>query len=580
MEHVIVRCLVGLTVLLALLCAAPARADQQWQFKREFLPHLVTAVPDILKSHDKSTGRFGSGIWIVTDQNVIWPLAVAWAIEDPANPYFHDDEVLEAIMSGGDALIADADASGMWEFRKKDGSTWGPIYMPWTYSRWIRAYGLVKGAMPPERRAKWEAALVKGYTGIANRELAGRALNIPAHHAMGLYHAGQLFDKPEWREQASAFLRRVAGEQDPAGFWTENFGPVVNYNFVYVDALGVYHAMSGDDDVLPVLERAARFHTLMTYPDGTWVETVDERNQYSADVHIPNVGFTFSPDGRAYLKQQWQHAAKRKKKVAADLAASMVLYGQEGEVPALARPLDHAVLGNDDAVVHRQGPWFVCLSAYHTPVIGNRWIQDRQNFVSVYHDDAGVIVGGGNTKLQPLWSTFSVGDPLLLPNKRQEKPNFIPPDGLAHVPSTTKLDAQKLSLDLTVGKQPCGVRVELPDERRATLIYSVTSQPSNRVEAHVTVLPRLRKRWTTASGRGGKLGAEPIALKPGEAGEWFELGGCRFHIPQDASIVWPALPHNPYRKDGRAEPPEGRLVIVLPFSADVREQVVTLEVAR
>ena len=25
-------------------------------------------------------------------------------------------------------------------FRKKDHSTWGPIYMPWVYSRMVRAY--------------------------------------------------------------------------------------------------------------------------------------------------------------------------------------------------------------------------------------------------------------------------------------------------------------------------------------------------------------------------------------------------------------------------------------------------------
>jgi hypothetical protein len=562
------------------MISAHAFADEPWRFKQEFLPHLVKAVPEILKSQDKSTGRFGTGIWIVTDQNVIWPLAVAFATEDPGNPHFKSPEVLEAIMSGGDALIADMDEQGMWEFRKKDGSTWGQIYMPWTYSRWIRAYGLIREAMPPERRAKWEAALIKGYTGIAKRELGGRALNIPAHHAMGLYHAGELFDKPEWREQAAKFLHRVVDEQDPAGFWTENFGPVVNYNFVYVDALGAYYAMSGDERMLPALERAARFHSLLIYPDGTWVETVDERNQYSSEIHIPNVGFTFSPEGRAYLKQQWERAQQRKKNVSADLAASMIVYGREGETPSDAAPVNHAVIGKDDAVVHRDGPWFVCVSAYHTPVVTNRWIQDRQNFVSLYHDDAGLIVGGGNTKLQPLWSTFSIGDPALLPNKLEEKPNFLPPEGLAHVPGSAKLDPKKLSLDLTVGQQSCNVRVELPDEGRARLVYSVTSLPSERVEAHVTILPRMGKRWATASGQKGKLGKDAFRLEPAEAGEWFELGACRFHIPAGASVVWPALPHNPYRKDGRAEPLEGRVVIVLPFSSDVREQAVTVEVLR
>jgi hypothetical protein len=79
--------------------------------------------------------------------------------------------VLDAVMAAGDALIADQDAKGMWEFRKKDGSTWGQIYMPWTYSRWVRAYAMIKDAMPADRRAKWEKALILGYDGIAKNEL-------------------------------------------------------------------------------------------------------------------------------------------------------------------------------------------------------------------------------------------------------------------------------------------------------------------------------------------------------------------------------------------------------------------------
>lgn len=42
------------------------------------------------------------------------------------------------------------------------------------------------------------------------------------------------------------------------------------------------------------------------------------------------------------------------------------------------------------------------LSAYHCEPGETRWIQDRQAFVSVFHDDTGLILTGSNTKLQPL----------------------------------------------------------------------------------------------------------------------------------------------------------------------------------
>src|SRR5689334_3394817 len=82
---------------------------ETWHFKREFLPALQDAIPKILRGQDKSTGKFGSGLWLPGDQNVIYPLAVAWAINEPANRFYHDPRLLEAIMAGGDALIGAQD---------------------------------------------------------------------------------------------------------------------------------------------------------------------------------------------------------------------------------------------------------------------------------------------------------------------------------------------------------------------------------------------------------------------------------------------------------------------------------------
>jgi hypothetical protein len=50
--------------------ASPARAEE-FKFKDDFLAQLVAAVPKILAQQDRKTGRFGSGIFIVTDQNAM-----------------------------------------------------------------------------------------------------------------------------------------------------------------------------------------------------------------------------------------------------------------------------------------------------------------------------------------------------------------------------------------------------------------------------------------------------------------------------------------------------------------------------
>jgi hypothetical protein len=229
-------------ILLSLAAVALLRAETV-RFRERALEDVVAAVPGILASQDAKTGRFGTGIWIVTDQNLMLPLEAASSYQDSRNPYYQSEKLLHALMAAGDALIDDQDADGRWEFRKKDGSKWGRIYMPWTYSRWVRTGAVIRGAMPPDRRARWEKALRLGYTGIAKDLSTARVQNIPAHHAMGLYFAGQV-EEPAWRKVAADYLHRVAAAQHADGYWSENKGPVVLYGFVYVDALGTYYGLA------------------------------------------------------------------------------------------------------------------------------------------------------------------------------------------------------------------------------------------------------------------------------------------------------------------------------------------------
>lgn len=552
------------------------------KFRDEFIRELPQRIPAILESQDPKTGRFGKGIWIVNDQNVMFPLAVAWATQSKDNPYYHDPKLLESIMAAGDALIADADANGEWVFRKKDGSTWGNIYMPWTYSRWIRAYGLIRDAMPPDRRKRWDDALIRGYSGISKHEFGGRVVNIPTHHAMGLYIAGQLFNKPEWCEQAKDYMAEVVKAQDPCGFWTEHYGPVVMYNFVYIDALGTYYSISKDKTVLPALERAAKFHAAFTYPDGSSVETVDERNPYHTGISLGNVGFTFSPEGRGRLIQQIGLQKARGGKIDADTMASFILYGEEGPaVPIQAMKGNSVWISPDDkALIQRKGKWFVCLSGYHAPVAEVRWYQDRQNLVSIFHDGNGLIMGGGNAKLQPLWSTFTVGDVSLLQHKPGDtNPKFTPPDGLAHIPSGAAIEkSDPVGLALDYGPEKCEINVEPTDDSTLKIHVRATTDSGRPVAAHLTFLPHMGTKLSSEGGFAKKIGDKVFAISGKELGGWIEHAGWRLAIPITATVTWPVLPHNPYVKDGAAKPSEGRIVVTLPFSKDAHEYTLILTV--
>ncbi|MEN6644157.1 MAG: hypothetical protein ABFE08_17095 [Armatimonadia bacterium] len=564
--------------LMLMAITLPALAQQSpWPPREYLLKSLVDGIEPILKSQDPATGRFGTQPWICLDQNVLLPLAAAWAIEDKANPWYHSDRVLTAIAKGGEALVDDQDANGMWTFRKKDNSTWGQIHMPWTYSRWIRAYVLVKDALPPESRAKWDKGLLLGFTGI-RRYADGGVHNIPTHHAMALYIAGVAFNNDDWKQAAQKFMAKVVEKQDPAGFWSENFGPVIGYNEVYVDALGVYYSFSKDPVVLTALQRSARFHSAVLWPDGSSLACIDERQVYHPGIETGTVGFTWTPEGRGYLQQQMGLYMATRPTTGSDYAANMLLYGGTGEAikPAAAGDKAVAYIGDRNAVIVRDKPWQWAFSAYACPVPKNRWVQDRHNLVDIYCDGLGVVAGGGNTKLQPYWSTFTVGDPELLKHTPgDENPNFAPEIDLLWTPTSAELSGEgsQQTLKLKYGETACSVSCEPLKDGALRVTYEAPAD--KRVEAHLPLYKR-GGRIRTATGQNLRLTEESLVLTSAQVGDWFVYAGLRVTMPAGARLLWPMFQHDPYKKDGSSGLGAAKLVLAMPFTGGKNRQEVTL----
>ena len=539
-----------------------------WPPYNYLLKSLVGAVPEYLQIYHPQTGRFGTEPWTCLDQNLIFPLAAAWAIEDENNPWYHDQKVLQAIAGGGEALLRAQDKDGKWTFRKKDGSTWGQIHQPWTYSRWVRAYYLVREALPEASRKKWEQGLLRGFNNI-RPYMHRSAHNIPTHHAMALYIAGICFKNQEWKEAAQAFMAKVVGAQDPGGFWTQHFGPLVGYNRVFVEAVGIYYYFSRDPGVKKALERSAKFHSSILWPDGSSVSAIDERNIYQEQADVGNVGFSWTPEGRGFLLEQLQRYSKNgKRPVNADYAATILLYGGKGKGIPLEALRDGAttILGNNDALIRRQRPWQWVFSGYACKPVKDRWVQDRHNLVEVFHDQMGLVIGGGNTKLQPYWSTFTVGDPSLFQHKPgDESPDFTPEIDLLWTPDKATITTQGKTtrMTLTYGEVQCGVSVEVRDDGAMALTYQAPAK--KRLEAHMPLMRRTANLHL-ATGKILKLSHEELLVNSDETGGWVVFGGLKMTVPRGALLRWPARHFNPYKKDGSSPIRLAKLVLVLPFN--------------
>jgi hypothetical protein len=210
----------------------------------------------------------------------------------------------------------------------------------------------------------------------------------------------------------------------------------------------------------------------------------------------------------------------------------------------------------------------------------DRWHQDRQNLVSIWHEKVGLVLGGGNTKLQPAWSNFTVGwMGLLRQQPGDTNPNFLPKGQLYHVPSDARLVREPhAGLDLTYGPETCRVRVQPRDER--TLEYRVEASAGSGlpVLAHLTLLPRLGCTLETARGTSVTLKDSPLILMAADLGESLTYNGCRLCVPPRATLHWPALPHDPYRRDGQAAPDQGRIEIRIPLDQHLGSATITLEI--
>lgn len=530
-----------------------------YPLKREVLRLLGDGVSRVRRTFDATSGKFlaPNGGWAVTNQDIILPLAMLVATRHAANPFQGDPALLELACRGGDALRAAQDEQGHFEFIKTDGSRWGKIYMPWTLVHWIETYRTLRPLLDAARAQAWETGLRAAFTGLSGIVADSLAVhNIPAWQALGLFRAGQSFGVPDWEQLGRAYLHRTAAAQNPAGFWPEGGGPTTAYNLVYVHALGLYHGFSGDAAVLPALERAVTFHRLFTYPDGSNVETIDGRVKYhDAPGFSGCAGFMVNEEGRDLLRRLLTHAGNTGKQDGhlPHLASILPFCPEEIESPVSPKAApDFARVHGDRAAVRKAGPWYACMSAYVVDtadlpgVYFARFRMERQNLISLFHEKTGLLIGGGNSKLDPSFSTFQQ-----LAGRRL----ITQPDE-----ARVSCEDDRTILNLLYGEQPCRATLRLLDAARAELTFEALPSASS---AAVTAGFTMRLKTGTelcASGAespcriDARLNWRYSLASPQRQACWVAGESWKLALPEGAEFIWPVYPFNPYAIDGAAPP--------------------------
>jgi len=466
--------------------------------------------------------------------------AVLYSKEHKANKLYHSPKMLELAKRIGD-LLAREDKKD--HFTPRGDSDWD-TYM------WLEAYRILEHELGDERRSQWSEALLRNLELLVpqlsdridfpwyNAPYITTSPNHYAIYASTLLVAAKVFNKPEWYEMAARVLHRFATEeQAPDGYWGEHSqaGPTTGYDYLTETQMALYWEYSGDQEALKALRKSTDFHKYFTYPDGTPVETINDRNRHWGVSMWGHFGFSNFPDGRQYAAFLTGFFNGDNDIEAISRIAQNALYYKEGELEPIPQEMDNYVHKmNVPAGIRKTGPWVVAFSGIIAPEDPlNNFFLDRQGNMSLFHQDRGLIISGANSKRQPELATFSE----LV--ERQ----------MIHMPVSSRLLMEDKSDRLALAYLTFFAVIEVPRPDPGKLEFSIrTTYKWGDAVSRLNLQLVLKEGRELITGSGSKilLGNNKIVLDGDDLLGSISHNGWTMQIPKEAELIWPVYPFNPY----------------------------------
>jgi hypothetical protein len=518
--------------------------------------------------------------------HVILVAAVLYTKSDSSNHRYHDPSLLSLAIKIGD-LLASENERGLYEGRlNSDRDT----YM------WLEAYRILETELGAERRKRWKLALEANIRILAadsaervdfpgfQSPFIGTSPNHLSLWASTVYLAGQAFKNHEWEQLGARIMHRFAAEEQSAdGFWGEHEKslPTPGYDYTTYSGMALYWELSRDAAALQALRRGLDFHKFFTYPDGTPIEVLDDRNRFTRiagwgnsrppdklENTVPSggndesaskghFGFSNFPDGRCYA--EFLTSFFREGFLAyEDLGriAQNALYYHDGPKELIPQDLpQYTRVLSIPAGIRKSGPWVVCLSGLiSTQAVTNQFYHDRQGHLSVFHEKSGLIITGANSKHQPELATFSetlLGQTFYMP-----------------LSSRLEMITGQDRLSLAYNTFFTDLRVFQPAKRELRFRFTITGKEEPPTEARLTLQLCLKVGEMLETGTGKKLtlDTQHVELEPEAIGGSIRHHGWSLKTDAQARLVWPIYPHNPYTNSPETNPENAVGTLSVPLS--------------
>jgi len=480
--------------------------------------------------------------------NAILMPAVLYSKSHAANKHFGDTAMLQLALRIGDLLVVEYNNG---HYTSRGDNDWD-TYM------WLEAYRLLEKKLEDERRTQWKEILLKELSLLEpklvkcenypwyNAPFITTSPNHYSIYASTLLVGGHVFDKPEWITLSTKVLHRFCVEEQTVdGYWGEHSqaGPTTGYDYLTVTQIALYWEYSKDPEALKALRRSTDFHKYFTYPDGTPVETINDRNRYWGVSMWGHFGFSHFADGRryaAFLTSFFPYGGDTKS-YGGDLQslgriAQDALYFHEGKTEQIPQDeTEYAHAMKVPAGIRKTGDWVVTYSGIIAPPVSiNNFFLDRQSHFSVFNKKTGLIISGANSKRQPELATFE---------------EAIGRDSI-HMPVSSRLqmsdDTDKLALAYNVFFAV--LEVPKPMQKQLNFRFATTYKWGDAIsQLHLQLMLKAGDTLETGAGRKIILGKEKIELSSDDLSGLIKHNGWTLHLPTGMHLEWPVYPFNPYK---------------------------------
>jgi hypothetical protein len=454
-----VSLLVAFWLIGSLLCAAPESTEKE--IKKALFSRIVDLTSTSLEQWNQLKVRFREGDSI--SHHYCAPARVlAWVYKTshPENPYYGDSRVLRVAIEMGNTL-ADRNYKGQGHFE---------YHGEWPFYNLCQTYELLKEELPEESRRLWRDYADFYMKTRGRRPMFYTAFNHEAGNVAAVLRAGQVFGVTEWVDRAKRLMHQLVKVQRELGYFDEgpHHGPSMGYNHIQLTNMLLYVDYSGDQSILPYCKRLADFMIRYSFPDGSSIGAFDGRQSWGLGKIC--YGLDRWPKGKELNRRVFRSWKKwellepgSRYAFSTDMGKFWNGYWLVDEYLSLlpdagAEPLPQDLSGYrmvesgptfSGGLVRKQD-WMVAVSAILSDIAhlsGSVYRLDRQSRLDIWHEDTGLVVGGGSNRVER--GDVPLTNVILLTGYRDVDANFGKLEGGNYLDKRATYFPRALEADLT-----------------------------------------------------------------------------------------------------------------------------------